>query len=297
MHETVVIGAGDLRAEIVPSLGAALARFDLIDGGARLALFRPWPEEGSDDPTQLACNLLVPWSNRISGGGFKFDGRFYPLEAEFAGDPFPLHGNGWVSKWTLRDHAPSRAVLDLDAAGSGAYSYSSRVEYELDPSALTIRLTVESCSATALPFGLGLHPWLPRGTATGLRAKAETVWLEDERHLPTGSLGVRARPDWDFAAPRPLPASWINNAFTGWDRHASVEWPERRLALTIEASERLETYLLYSPSADSPFFCFEPVSHPVDAHNLPGGPAANGLVVLAPGERLSVHCRFAPRRL
>lgn len=33
-------------------------------------------------------------------------------------------------------------------------------------------------------------------------------------------------------------------------------------------------------SAAASFFCFEPVTHPINAHNLPGGPAANGLIVL-----------------
>jgi aldose 1-epimerase len=46
----------------------------------------------------------------------------------------------------------------------------------------------------------------------------------------------------------------------------------------------LGTLILYSPSAQAPFLCLEPVSHPVDAHNLPGQP---GLVRLAQGESLS----------
>ena len=52
--------------------------------------------------------------------------------------------------------------------------------------------------------------------------------------------------------------------------------------------------ILYSPSDKADFFCFEPVTHPVDGHNLPGGPEANGLTILAPRETLSAACRFLP---
>ena len=296
-RKTVIIREGDLSAEIVPSLGAGLARFDMDVGRAGVPIFRPWPESGTDDPNQLACYLLAPWSNRISGGGFSFAGRFHALKANVPGDPLPLHGNAWLSDWRLVERDSSRAILELESAGPGPFSYVARVEYAIDPSALTIRLSVENRAAAALPFGLGLHPWLPRSAATRLQAKAKTVWLEDERHLPAGRVPVRHRPDWGFSVMRPLPDAWINNGFAGWDGRARIEWPERRLALEVEADAALATYLLYSPSRDAAFFCFEPVSHPVDAHNLPGGAARNGLAILDPGQTLAAFCRFAPRRL
>ena len=65
--------------------------------------------------------------------------------------------------------------------------------------------------------------------------------------------------------------------------------------MNIEAEPLLSTYILYSPSDQAGFFCFEPVTHPVDAHNLPGGPERNGLTILAPEETLSAACLFCPR--
>jgi aldose 1-epimerase len=67
--------------------------------------------------------------------------------------------------------------------------------------------------------------------------------------------------------------------------------------LTSKPSRRFPPTSFYSPSNKADFFCFEPVTHPVDAHNLPGGPTANGLRVLAPREAMTAACRFCPRRL
>jgi aldose 1-epimerase len=292
MRKTVAITAGDLRAEIVPSLGGGIARFDILRDGKREPIFRPWPDEGTDDPNRLASYVLAPWSNRFSGGGFSFGGVFHPLQANFPPEPFPLHGNGWTCPWNVTEATASRALLELRSEGPAPFRYLARLTYELLPGELTMRLSVTNKAELALPFGLGFHPWLPRTPDTRLKAAAKAVWLESEKHLPTRKVEVHERPEWDFSTFRRLPDGWINNGFVGWDGQARIEWPSRGLSLAIEASERLEVYLLYSPDRDAPFFCFEPVSHVVDAHNLPGGPAANGLTILAPDESVHVGCRF-----
>jgi aldose 1-epimerase len=72
-----------------------------------------------------------------------------------------------------------------------------------------------------------------------------------------------------------------------------VMWPNRRLSLTISADT--DYYVLYAP-AGKDFFCFEPVDHPINAVNLPGGGEAHGMTALAPGESLSREFRFTVER-
>lgn len=287
-------------AEVVlcPDLGGGLASYDLVAPGGRLALFRragPAPA----DALALACTPLVPWSNRISGGGFQADGGFVALDANWPGEPCPLHGNGMQARWQVASHTARAAELTLDSDGPGAFRYTATLRYWLQDGALGMRLAVRHRGAAPLPYGLGFHPWFPRTAATTLTARADAVWLEDARHLPTRSVPVAGRPEWDFAGGRALPPGWINNGFVGWDGCATISWPDRGIALTVnaaafEGSAPLAVYILYSPGADADSFCFEPVSHPVDAHNLPGLP---GLSVLAPGDSVSVQCRFVPQEL
>jgi aldose 1-epimerase len=54
-------------------------------------------------------------------------------------------------------------------------------------------------------------------------------------------------------------------------------------------------YVLYTPPGED-FFCFEPVDHPINAMNLPGGAAAHGMTMLARGERLIRSFRFTVER-
>jgi aldose 1-epimerase len=294
--DAVVICDGVAEAVILPSVGAALSSYALIEGAAREPLFRSAPGNARE-PFDLACNLLLPWSNRISGGGFRFGGRFHALAANVPGEPSPIHGNGFSSVWQLSEAAGESATLRLASEGPGPFRYAAEVRYALRDGALTINLTVTNRAAEPLPYGLGLHPWLPRTAKTTLHAPAHDVWLEDGRHLPTGRVPVRSRAAWDFGKPGPLPSGWINNGFAGWNGSATLAWLERELALIVEASQPISTYLLYSPGASANFFCFEPVSHLVDAHNICDRPEDGGLVVLVPDGMLTAQVRFCPRRL
>jgi aldose 1-epimerase len=293
----LTLNDGLAEAVIVPDLGAGLAAYDLAGPTGRQPLFRPCRDPSRAAPFNLASNLLVPWSNRISGGGFHFDGQFHALAPNLPGEPFPIHGNGFSSPWAVERTAAASAELKLRSEGPGPFRYEAQASYSLTGGALTMRLSVRNLGLIALPFGLGFHPWIVRSAETQLEAKAKRVVLETDDHLPAGETPAASRAEWDFAAPRGLPRRWVNNAFLGWDGRARILWPERRLELDIEADPPLSTYILYSPSDKAGFFCFEPVTHPVDAHNQPGGPGANGLVVLRPQEAMAASCRFRPRRL
>src|SRR5581483_8509022 len=181
--QTILISDGVGEAVIVPALGAGLARYDFIARGRREPLFRPCCDLARAGAFDLACNLLVPWSNRISGGGFHFRGRFHALEPNLPGEPSPIHGNGFSSAWEAVEASPTSATLTLASDGPSPYRYSAEVRYALEAGALRVALKVVNRAEIALPFGLGLHPWLPRTPGATLQARATTVTLEDRLHL------------------------------------------------------------------------------------------------------------------
>jgi aldose 1-epimerase len=269
---------GRSRLVVMPENGGGIARFDaLVAGRAPVALLRPWDGAGP-----LGCELLVPWSNRISGGGFDFDGRFHAVDPNVAGEALPIHGDGFQKPWRVARQSATAIELILDHGSIGPYRYMASIAYELQDGSLNATLTTENRAPIRLPYGLGFHPWFARHPGTLLQAKAERVWLEDERHLPTGTAPVAAHPAWDFSQGQALPAGWINNGFDGWDGKAAIVQPEDGIALSVQASALLDVFIVYSPSPDAGFFCFEPVSHPVDAHH------GAGLTVLDPGASMGV---------
>ena len=89
-------------------------------------------------------------------------------------------------------------------------------------------------------------------------------------------------PHWDYSQPRTLPDDLIDNGFAGWDGRGRIDWTDRGIALDLEADSATRYYHVFSPDKNCGFFCFEPVTHEVNAFAKPGGPEANDLRVLMP---------------
>ena len=276
-----------LRLELAPGIGGGIARFDCLCDGQPVPLFRAPGSGRVSDPTELACFPLVPFSNRIGQGRFEFGGRTVEIEPNRADEAGPIHGSGWLRAWRVESVSETHASLSLIERGA-PYAFYAAQHFELIDTTLRVRVEVENRGKSAMPFGLGLHPYLPRTPQTLLLAPATGVWMAARNWLSTRHLRTPAA--YGYGIAYPLPGAMVNHAFTGWTGRARVLWPERGLALDIEADS--DVYLLYTPSAKD-WFCFEPVDHPVDAVNLPGGAAAHGMTVLAPGERLERRYRFS----
>lgn len=283
---------------LLPEAGGGIVSLDWLGQGAEVPLMRPCaasPERspGHYEPNRLACYPLLPWSNRIAHGGFFHAGIRVALALNREDDAYPIHGSGWQRRWTVDQHEADIAVLDLEEADAGAYTYRARMEYRLDHDTLRVDLRVTNTGAFSLPFGMGLHPFFPLHGGARLHAPATGVWFNDGHDpLPIRKDAVPA--SWDFSTSRPLPVGGLNHAFTGWTGQAAIDWPERALRLHIEAEA--DAYVLYVPAGED-FFCFEPVDHPINAVHLPGGAVANGMTELAPGESLERAFAFRAEAL
>ena len=62
----ITLTAGPSKAKIIAEMGAGLASLSVDEK----PVLRPCSGRVQDGPFALACNLLAPFSNRISGGGF-----------------------------------------------------------------------------------------------------------------------------------------------------------------------------------------------------------------------------------
>jgi aldose 1-epimerase len=289
----VTLANAQLRLDVAPALGGGITRFDWRGDGALMPIFRRCKEVRADtDPNELACYPLLPYSNRIGGGRFEFSGRDVDVPRNRATEPLPIHGDGWLAQWQLEEVDETRLRLTLDRSGGTPYAYRATQTYALDGATLVVTLEIENAGRERLPFGLGIHPFLVRGEGTALSAAAAGLWLSGDDWLPVRH--VPAPPAWQFGVAYPLPAAMVNHAFTGWSGHSAVVWPKRRLSLTIAANT--DHYVLYTPPGED-FFCFEPVDHPINAVNLPGGATAHGMTALAPGEKLTRQFSFTVERM
>jgi aldose 1-epimerase len=282
---------GQLVAVVLPEAGAGLARLDWISDGAIVPLFRPLdlaPGAAQPTPSQLACFPMLPWANRLAPDGFAFQDRQHVPPPNRPGEPCPIHGDGWQYPWTVDAQSAASVTLLLDRSEGAPFSYLARISYTLFGPALYVTISIINTGNAAMPFGAGLHPFFPRTEGVTLQAKTAQMWLGGADKLPQELVSIPV--EFDFNAAKAPPAQALDNVFTGWNGRARIRCPASGLAMSISAD--MDYYIAYAPVGAN-FFCFEPVDHAINAHNLPGGAAANGLSLLAPGQELRRELCFS----
>jgi aldose 1-epimerase len=288
--EVLTIEAGRLSVGLVPAIGGSLAffRYDGVD------LMRPLSaaDQAAGNVLGVAMFPMVPYANRIAGNAFDFGGETWRFTANNSPERFNVHGTGWHSAWTAQRTA-DRVTLGLDhLAADEPYSYQASQAFVVTSDGLHATLTLTNRGRAAMPFGFGLHPWFIRDADVLLEFKASHFFMEGPEGIATERLATP--PELDFAQGRPLPDTWRNNDYGGWDGKAKLRFPLRRLGLRIEADPVFGHLMLYADPAQ-PFFCVEPQSNAPCAFNRSGAAAAGmGTIVLAPGESVAGSIRFLP---
>lgn len=284
MPDTLDIACGIWTARIAPGLGGAILslRRDGTD------VLRPTPDAPTD-VLATACFPLVPYSNRIALGRFRFAEREIALPRNFGDHPHSLHGVGWRSAWVVAERHESHVRLEHapDAGSAWPWRYRASQDLQLDAHGLSLRLSLENCDEQPMPGGLGLHPYFPADDATRLRFDADATWQSDAAQIPTHAEPGGLLDAWRQGAPAKQ-AHLVDHCHAQWTGVAVVTSAGQITRLTAKGADFVH---IHSPPG-LPFVGVEPVTHMPDAVNRPEAPARTGLRILQPGESMTLTMRI-----
>ncbi len=307
MDSLITLSSRRFAAGVSPQLGGTLVYFALADNDA-IDFVRPTTARAISERNvrQTAGYPLVPYSNRIGFGHFRFGETNYTLEINSAVPLHPIHGVGWLRQWTVRNiktirnpqgSTTSRLTLALTHIANGPtdkawpWSFEAIQNFELDDERLRWSLSITNRDAHPMPAGIGMHPFFPKTPRMEVQFATRAVWRNDERMLPLGRMPVP--PEWNFASARPVADLVVDNCFDGWSGGARLVWPERGWALELAAEPVFEHLVVFtSPARDN--IAIEPISHANNAVNLTDRYNDTGLRVLDPGETLSGAFTMTP---
>jgi len=322
-------------ARVVPEIGNNVVSFRTRAGDAVLDVLAPPPSIPAlrEQPTWYAVPVLFPFPGRVRGARFHFEGRDVELVPS-DGHGNAIHGSVQKRAWTVVSataDAAGGAVLrsQIDTEGSpdilGEWPFPFRLSMEvrLRAGALTLALTAENAGRSAMPMGLGLHPYFatPLG-GSGSRddnlvsIAAERLW-EQTRALPTGVTYPVAE-SIDLRSPRAL-GSLPSQQYPGIGRmqnllystfgttrglasdapggiRAAIRDASQKLEVQMETSAGFGALVLFTPPWNSSL-SLEPHTCVPDAFNLANRGLETGVVVLQPGATWRGWVRFSARAL
>ena len=202
-----------------------------------------------------------------------------------AGDPSPLHGQGWLNPWTVERQDQTNAVLRYrHEPGEWPWSYEATEEFTLDDRGLSFRLCCRNTSDEPMPCGLGAHPYFDCGPETRIDTEVECAWTIDENVLPVAKVPPEGRYD---LKDRLVCRQDLDNGFGGWGGEAQMSDPNWPYDLRLTSPDA-KFFQLYSPPQGG-IFVAEPVTQANAALNEPESEWPElGMRVLDPGQLMSL---------
>jgi len=299
---TKILENAHLRLEINPEVGASPAAFEAKRGGTWLPILRPTPRPLPEKSSPYSSFTLAPYSNRIRGARFSFQGREYLLKANppegnvVAG--ITIHGDVRNRPWQVERETPDTLVARFDSArfpdSNWPWAYRVEVTYRLEQNTLETHLELINASSEEMPAGFGIHPYFMRALAGSedarLQFQAKGYYIPDETLIPTEGMQP-IPPELDFRLPRSPGHQHIDTVFGGWGGTARLEWPGSGVHLHLEADPVFSHFVVFT--APDGTLALEPVSNATDGFNLMAkGVRGTGVRILEPGGSLAGSIRM-----
>ncbi|MBC3872503.1 aldose 1-epimerase [Undibacterium flavidum] len=268
------ISRGDLHLAVAPSIGGSIAEFFQMRDGQRRDILRPAHAAAftKNDAREMASFPLLPFCNRIRDSTFSFEDQLIRLVANLPPSAHAIHGIGWQVPWQVIAHTADTIVLALDYGQPAQrqqfgwpWAFYAEQEFHLNAQGLQVKLRLQNRSTSAMPFGIGHHPYFPKTKESSLQTELSAMWLTDAEVLP---LRLQATPLFkQLARGVRVDQHVMDNNFTGWNRDVRIQLDARHPSIRLQADAGMGFLGIYVPSAEN-YFCVEPVSMCTDAFNL-----------------------------
>lgn len=289
-HE-IILQNEHLALHLLPESGGRAGRLNVRKHG--LQILKPIDASLPFDPLNWprgGMYPLIPYSNRIAEAELNFAGVRHALPAHRDAAPHTLHGITHTLPWTVMSASATTAVLSLDYSGAH-WPWPIRAEqhFQLAGGALTAQLVLTNRGDSAMPAGIGLHPYLQAYPQMRVAFGSQRQWAIASDYLATGEY-AEGEVHTDMT-----PGDWAThtwaNYLSQWGGEALVSYPQG--TMRISAGHALDHLVVFAP-AGSDYLCLEPVSHLANGFNLAArlGHERTGTCILEPGQRLTSHITF-----
>jgi aldose 1-epimerase len=287
-------------AIILPFLGGAVNRLvlsnkndliDVIDG------YNSIDDINDNLGSSFKSSNLFPYPNRIADATYHFEGEVYHLPMNFPQENNAIHGLVFDKEFEVMQQENGELgctlalrLISEDQIGGYPFKYLLEQTYRWNEiRGFECNIKISNLSDSSIPFGHGWHPYFKAGSKSintlSLQFPANEVLEVDERNIPTG----KSMEYQTFNNLKEIGDTQLDNCFRldtsgdAADIIISNEQTGLKYKIWQETGVNKYNFLqLYTPPLRQSI-AIEPMTCAPNAFNN-----EDGLIVLAPGERISV---------
>lgn len=246
-------------------------------------------DDSSGTPLSASNFHMLPYSNRVRDGEFYYAGQHYQIRDA---ENHAIHGALRDRAWRVIDQSTNSVTAEYDTRVDGAVNWPwpihASITYSLDDNVLISQMRLTNYGKSAMPAGMGWHPYFCRtiaGAEPELTIPVTGMYPDKNGDcLPTGAA-IALSTEIDFNEARRLdPTKRIDHCLAGFRSPAVLAWPDAGIRIEMHASTNCTHLVLFNP--DQPYFAVEPVTNANDAFNLAAKGIDAGVHELDPGQML-----------
>lgn len=283
-----------LRVVLSPSDGAGVLAFAVKKDGKWVDLY---PDVR--DPVwkmRYASWMMIPYSNRIENGVFRFEGKEHKLRS---GANHAIHGDARSRAWKVVEKKADRIKLALRSGDFADFNWPWPIDIEaelaIEEHAFVQRLQIVNRGDTKMPAGFGWHPYYRRTLTKAeepvlLQANFTGVYPDANGDCIPDGPPAKPAPELDYSKPRPVPLDLRHDTCcSGFDGKATIEWPQSGVKLAYACAENVTHFVYFNPT-DRPVWAAEPAANANNGVNLlDRGDTSHGVIVVPAGEAVRSH--------
>ncbi len=272
---------------VSPAFGAIA--YDLHVGGKKVL----WGPEGTladliAKPRLCGNPILAPWANRIDGYSYQANGKKFLLNPELGnlrldGNKNPIHGlvtfsNRWQTTdvTSTKDAASATLTLDFgrypDWLAHFPFPHRLSITYVLRAREVEVVTEILNQSADPMPLAVGYHPYFQISDAPRDEWKvtlpAKQRYVLSPKLIPTGE--TKPTP---YSGEFGLKGVILDDVFGDLERDAkklsTFRVRGQQQSIEVVYGPAYTIGVVYAPAGQN-FICFEPMTAPTNAFNMPG---------------------------
>ena len=251
-----------LYLEYNPDVGGSIFKFQVKINNKKYDVFRSYNKRKTLKYNSYFSGYFstIPYFGVIRKKSLLYKKKYLSLPRTHPLEPDTIHGEGWVSKWSILNNNKNSVSLKFNHDGkkSFPFKYETVQRFKLVENSLEIKVTIKNKDNNSFDCGIGFHPWFNIDRKSRIFSNTYNYLEIDSNNCVKNKKLLKNSQAFNFNKIN------IDETFVNWNGNTRMIL-NKFIEIIIKNKKNVKNLHIYSPKNEK-FFCVEPVTNIRDAY-------------------------------